>query len=382
MASPVIQFFFGGGWTLILVAILVALQTLGVEPFLSRYNGGFALFFMYLGWFINAPHAMWSYRFLYQQGNRFIFRHALSLILIPCFLLVWVYFAIIFWYQPIADFSSFIFIDRFFQKCHIFLNYSMYSGLGPFLFANLLMFQAVAVARHYVMQSLGICFHYAQKSGYPLSASQRHWMRYNMLCLWFGNICWLYTSFSPLTRLQFQYFAPRLPEFFRTLTLAAFLVNLAGLTYFVVWANWKRYRRMPSLVTAIPIVSTYAWMQPFWTAYGFQIWIVPLAHCIQYLYFCYFVERGKQATLGKLTITKEMVFQFSAIGVVIGVAGYAAFEFIPGKLDSFKWWPIPFFVILAANVLINMHHYLIDGVIWKDRASLTREHLLIGLKNA
>ena len=70
-----------------------------------------------------------------------------------------------------------------------------------------------------------------------------------------------------------------------------------------------------------------------------------------------------------------------AMGLAGGVvvAGWLAFEFLPGLADARLQTPdalgLPFFLV-AATLFINIHHYFIDNVLWRFGDPQVRAYLL------
>jgi hypothetical protein len=382
MRSRSVEFLILGGGSIIIALFLIVLQLTGhIETLTGQYSK-LAFTFLILAYVVNYPHALWSYRLAYKQGSRFIFNNWFSLIFFPLMLLALIFLATVAWGISPSEFPALMAIDQWLQKFGIFLNFSVYSSFGQFVFAGLLIFQMTASARHYALQALGVGLTYAHKSEYPVSKNQKNWIRANLTTLWVVNIFWGYTGLSAIRNMDFEYFTPRFPFFLRSIAIASFVITFVGVLYFVVLKNYLRYRKMPSLNAATPILSIYLWLQPFWWPFGYQLWIVPIAHCIQYLFFCFHAERGGELPVMADAPSPRVYARYFIISVFVMVLSYLIFDYVPHHMDYMfiGYFATANMAVVGINVVINLHHYIIDAVVWRKPSSHARQRLILSLR--
>ncbi|HEY9714022.1 MAG TPA: hypothetical protein V6C72_11160, partial [Chroococcales cyanobacterium] len=128
----------------------------------------------------------------------------------------------------------------------------------------------------------------------------------------------------------------------------------------------------PPFMAVVPIVSLWIWLQPFVQPYGYQFWVVPLAHGAQYLYFCYRVEaRHFDSFLTEKlsgSAVRQALFYLGLVVATISL-GYLGFIYVPSLLDRSNvmqyFGAAPNFFFLAAFVFFSTHHYVLDSVAWK-----------------
>jgi hypothetical protein len=148
----------------------------------------------------------------------------------------------------------------------------------------------------------------------------------------------------------------------------------------VLVQKWRRERRLP-IVTPLTAMLCSVWV---WSVYSsadpLVVYAIPALHSIQYLYFVWLLkgteareregppwfERSAQVRLGLLAV--------SALGL-----GWVLFHGAPSALDDFltprrsrltDMGPTPYFAALYA--VVNIHHFVMDWVIWRRDNSRTR----------
>ena len=379
--SSVTEFMLIGGWTLIAAVIMGILQLtrLNQNPIVSVHLDHFVYMFPTLALVANYPHATWSYRFAYQQGPRLVQTHYFRLLALPILLLAGLSSAYFLWSRPMSDFPLILGFERVLQKSNIFINASVYPSFGQFLFAQMLIFQQVTVMHHFAMQSYGVALSCGQSAGYQMSVEQRNLLRYNLHSLWVASLFSGYTVFSALNNMSFHYFSPRFPRILLWGSGAVFLATFVMIITKIVIPIHRKTGRWPPLNTVVSVLSLYLWQQTFWWPFGFQLWMVPLAHAIQYLTFVHRVEAGGFRELSKgeenpRLAKKPGPFYFILLTLAVMLLGFLGFEGIPIWLDRLHPSSIMTanFFVIAANILINVHHYFIDGAVWRSPESKVR----------
>jgi hypothetical protein len=162
-------------------------------------------------------------------------------------------------------------------------------------------------------------------------------------------------------------------------TLALFLASSVVLVVVLV-QKWRREGRLP-LFTPLVAMLASVWA---WSVYSgvdpLVRYMVPLLHSVQYLYFVSLLTKNKareregapffepsaRSRLGLLAV--------SALGL-----GWVLFHLAPWALDdgfvrprerASDLGPTPFFAAIYA--FVNIHHYLMDHVVWRRDNPETR----------
>jgi hypothetical protein len=167
----------------------------------------------------------------------------------------------------------------------------------------------------------------------------------------------------------------------------AFVVTACLVGSRVVWPIYKETGKWPPLNATVSLVSGWLWLQPWWTPFGFQLFIIQIAHSVQYLSFVYRVEKNDFSGLAKQSDGDEKkpapslkpnpLFYAALVSMVIFV-GFLGFQAIPDWLDREKFYPFltANFFLIAAAMLLNVHHQVIDGVVWRAKKSRVRSLLM------
>jgi len=312
------------------------------------------------------PHFIWSYRFAYQQGLAFILSHGWQLIVYPMVLVALLVLCAGSWNLPLTAVPPLLGVDKAFQQIGVNMYWSKYDGCGQLLFATMLIAQTILSGHHYCMQAFGVALACGEKSGYRLEIKQKKILLLNLYALWMMNMFSGYTFFSKLNTGSFAYHPTKFPQALCWASYAAFAGSLIAVFVAVIVPALRQQKKFPPLLAVVPIVSIWAWLQPFSQPFGFQATIAPIAHGAQYLHFAYKVEaNGFDSRSGKsLRLRAIHLVGFAVVTVLLG---YLCFRYIPGILDNAKLLGnvAPNFFLLAAFIFISIHHYIVDSVVWK-----------------
>ncbi|MBS1994245.1 MAG: hypothetical protein JSS83_27225 [Cyanobacteria bacterium SZAS LIN-3] len=376
--TRIIEFICLGGGSLLIMAFCFCLGNLNFlmrddVRFLLAQCAAAGLLFASL---FSYPHAMWSYRFAYQQGRPFVLRHSWELIGYPVLIIGLLTISALTWNTPITAISAIASVESLFSGLfRIDLNWSKYSSLGELLLASLLVLQIVMSGYHYGMQALGIAIACGEHRGYKLGAQEKKYLRFNLYALWLVNLLSGYTFLSILDNRCFGYRPIRFPTELKMAAALAFGLTVMLVLYKVVLPVLRQSRRLPPVSACLPIISVWLWLQPFCQPFGFQAGVVPLAHGLQYLYFSARAEVGGfDQTLSK-TLSKNRLLQLVALTALFAAlvgSGYLAYKYVPVMLDGTAMVKnmAPNFFILAAYIFFNTHHFMIDAVIWRGDSRL------------
>jgi len=372
----------GGGSILLMVAfILLRLPQVIMQDqtrLLIQQGGSIALIGAVI---FSYPHFIWSYRFAYQQGGAFIRRHSLSLVIFPLLVALALALCVIFWNQQVSTLPLLVAIDNQLRYLGVDLQWSSYHGVGQLLLASLLIAQTIAAGHHYCMQSFGVALACGEDRGYKLSPERKKILRFNLYALWVMNLFSGYSFFSILNNSNFMYLPPHFPEPLKMASTLVFIVSALVLLVKVIVPLKQEQKQFPPFLAFISILSIWVWLQPFYQPYGYQAWVVPLAHGAQYIWFAcraegnMFAEKIAQAEF-------RVIRHLALITLATMVLGYFAFYYLPLLLDKTRMLEgVTTNFFLLALLFISLHHYVIDTIVWKPdscaRQSLRKQSVII-----
>jgi hypothetical protein len=275
------------------------------------------------------------------------------------------------WGYPVAKLPWLLSIDAALNTIGINLFWSSYEGLGQLLIASLLVSQTVMAGYHFCMQAYGVTLACGEDCRYRLNAAQKKILKINLLCLWLMNLLSGYKFFSIFSGNGFVYHPARFPEPLFNVSVLVFAASLCAVIYKIVVPIISKQKRYPPVLAALPVVSVWLWLQPFVQPFGYQGWVVPIAHGAQYLYFAGKVESNSfapefAAQCGKSRGLKAVLVL--AVGAAVIVIGYLCCLYFPLMLDiafARKIVTANFFLV-ASYLFVSLHHYMVDSVVWKN----------------
>jgi hypothetical protein len=340
-----------GGATLVLLPLAWLLRWgLGLDA--AEYAVGFTTF--YAAYVINDPHFAVTYLLFYKDARQRAFgrelpraqrfRYLVAGALVPAALVGWAVAA---------------------------LAFRSAQSLGWMV---QLMF--LLVGWHYVKQGFGVLTVLSARRGVRISPRER------AVILAHCVTAWAYAWASPaIAAGDFEekgivYRAPAHPRWLELVTLAPFVVSTVALLV-LLGAKWRREKRTLPLVPLGGLLIT-VWS---WTIYSsidpLLRYAIPALHSIQYLYFVWLLRRNEARegegppSFGRPVAVRVGALAVSALllgcflfhggpafldGVFVVRAGHHARD--PGPLGE-----TPFFA--AIFVIVNIHHYFMDNVIWR-----------------
>ena len=339
-----------GGFTLVLFPIAWLLRRgIGLDD--SELTVGFLTF--YAAYVVNDPHFSVTYLLFYKDVRKRALssevplaqriRYWLSGLVVPLALVVWAIAA---------------------------LRFHSAQTLGWMV---QLMF--LLVGWHYVKQGFGVLTVLSARRGVRLDARER------IVILSHCYAGWAYAWASPaiaageFVEKGVVYHAPAHPRWLELTTGAALAVSTVALVWILV-ARWRRERVMLPLAPLSGLLIT-VWS---WTIYSsidpLMRYMIPALHSIQYLYFVWLMKRNEaRESEGPPTFGRPVAVRLGFLAVSAICLGWFLFRGAPAYFDGiFVVKPArgevadalgetPFFA--AFFVIVNIHHYFMDYVIWR-----------------
>jgi len=341
LITPRIDAVCGGGLSLAVALIVIvygSISTVGMDKMLIAVSA-----YLFTDLLINGPHFMASYRVLYSR--RANFRHY-PVVTIAAPILAFSFLAYVFVWCMEVDPSA--------------IGETPANQLGVMIVLNWL--APVLLGWHYVGQSWGATACFAYLSGFKMSVTHRRLVRCGFYALFVYHVTWacatmgLLESWFPQNQAG-AYLMKSLMHVCRVAVLICFLMGLWGFRLMSIEAG----RRVPAKVW-LPWVATFSWYVMV-DIYPQSFFLLQVFHALQYLMFPARVELNEHVKQGRPGM--HMMIYYVALVVI----GFVVFEWT----QILQWTLTPtfpsqfLFLGTATMMMVNIHHYFIDAVIWKIR---------------
>jgi len=293
---------------------------------------------------INSPHFAASYRLLYVSREE-ILEHRWSTLIVPGLLL-----------------SA--------------LGVAALTDYRDVIVQNLVFGSSVYLAWHYTGQAWGMVSAFSRVLGIEFSSLERKLIRGGMRILLGVHVLFAFSGRLPPA----DWISPAsYIEAYDTVFAGA--VGLAGLSLFAgAWAFWQARARGQSIPLRVvfPWLALYIWY-PFWYFVpGGFIW-VQLSHGLQYLAFPLRVEVNRYAKAAPRS-DREKALHVALVYLGLIVAGVVFLHGPPFAAHAFGhgWYSTPHAQTLFQGFIscVAIHHYFVDGAIWKLSNPKVRGELL------
>ncbi|MET0591434.1 MAG: hypothetical protein ABW133_01960 [Polyangiaceae bacterium] len=355
--SRLTEFLVTGGATLFLFPISwIVRRKFGLDP--SEYAIGFATF--YAAYVINDPHFAVTYLLFYKDVRARAFsdaypyaqrvRFVVAGFVVPVVLLAWALQAIA---RRDAD-----------------------------LLGGMVQLMYMLVGWHYAKQGFGVLTVLSARRGVTLTKHERT----AFLAHCFSG--WAFAWASPAaTAREFEekgviYRALAHPRWLEIATASVFALSTVALIV-VLAARYRRDHRFLPLAPLVGfLVTIWSWTI-FSSADRLLQYVIPALHSIQYLFFVWLMKRnearaGEGTAFGRSVAVRLALFAASALAL-----GWVFFHGAPSLLDAITapprrlrhtvvddLGPTPF--LAGLFVIVNIHHYFMDHVIWRRENPDTR----------
>lgn len=355
--TDLLEFFLVGGATLFLLPLAWLLRhAIGLDS--AELAVGFVAF--HAAFIINDPHFAVTYLLFYKgaknralggayrpmQRARYLFAGFVA----PLALLVWAAAAI-----------------------------RAQSALSLGLMIQLMFF---LVGWHYVKQGFGVLIVLSARRQFHFSRLERNVILAHCLT------GWLYARASPfdpgkeVSEKGIVYTTLAHPEGLELCTGLAFTVSTVALGW-ILLRRWRSDQQRPPLVPLGGLLIT-VWL---WTVFSsldpLLVYVIPALHSVQYLYFVWLLKRnealegeGPPLFQGPVRLRLGLLAASAvALGWMLlhGAPSFLdeAFVLAPlGDEEPGSLGPTPYFAIFFT--FVNLHHYLMDSVIWRRENPDTR----------
>jgi hypothetical protein len=229
---------------------------------------------------------------------------------------------------------------------------------------------------HFSGQTLGICLIYARRSGFKVGAWERAGLSGFIYGTFLAGTVRAEIDTRPTTFYGITTSGLGLPAW--TGTAATLFMAGAGLLFLILAArwSWQNRRPLPPLVL-LPALTQYVWFvqSSAWPSYQE---FVPFFHSLQYLLIAWSVQMKEKMDVNHVRPSWRYVLGESLRWGALNVAGGAALFFVLPRLVSAAGVDLLF----ATGVVIcgvQIHHFFVDGVIWKLKNKNVAAPLMVNL---
>jgi hypothetical protein len=326
LLGPTVDFFcFGPGATLVVAGALLGLQRMG-----GTAAGIAATLTLTLGLLLVGPHYAATYRRAYTS-LAVVRAHPWVTLAVPPILLVAAITAV----RPPTTIGI--------------AYFALYVGWSGY---------------HYSGQSLGLAMLYPLRQGARLDPREKRLLSLPLYVSWILSLLGLFRLSSSARNPAYEavrraYLGPPLPTWVTTLGLAVLALSLIGVA---VVARDRRRRGIPlpwptyAVLSAQILWFTIGLYQPF-----FNITLVPLFHGLQYLGLTsWHAGNAKGKDEGGAKRFAGFALVVVLLGLVINPGLFTIFGRATGAAEVLV-------VTAAITSFVNLHHFLLDGRIWRLR---------------
>ncbi len=286
---------------------------------------------------INWPHFMASYRVLYNTREN-VRRYPWASLYIPALLLASAGGAIVMWMNEI-----------------------------PFGYTLLDYLSAIYLAWHYTGQGWGTTATFARLGDVNMTTAERRSLR------------WVFHAFLVWHLALYHLKTGNIPPFLRWNALISSLPQFSWIAHIslaisavVFWRISKRMGRVVPVRMILPVLSLYLGYTLFSQQGHIGLVVLQLAHALQYLTFTSRVEINRHRPSHPLP---WIAVYYSALCVSAWLVFNGILKFGP----SIGALPIVNMVGLTWVNIVTIHHYFVDGCIWKLSNPEVRRDLFLHL---
>jgi hypothetical protein len=229
---------------------------------------------------------------------------------------------------------------------------------------------------HFSGQSVGISMIYARRAGFQVGKLER----FAFSGFIFGTYLFS-TSRAEAGLGDFTYYGVSVPYLHiprwvpDLVQIGMYGCGVLLLFLVVRWCVVNR-RILPPIVL-LPAAAQFIWFVPGGAIANFNEF-VPMFHSLQYLLIAWSMQLNERVTEHSLAPTKKFAFLESSRWLLINIAGGAVLFYYLPRMAAAAGSP-PMFaegVILSA---VQIHHFFVDGVIWKLKNPKVGSPLLVNV---
>jgi hypothetical protein len=208
------------------------------------------------------------------------------------------------------------------------------------------------LAAHYAGQTWGMVASFGYLGGVQIQRIERQVLRSVLLVF----VAWHVAIANHLVP-KYTLFVPELKPFldtlFEVITPVAHVAMVVAIAVFVRMGY--RTKRVPPLSALVPIPLLYFGYLVFTRSYA-GLLLLQVCHALQYLIFPLRVEINRR-NIEESQAARNHIVLYVLVLIAAGAFVFLGPDALPGETLPFGAW-----ILLA---LINIHHFFIDGCVWK-----------------
>lgn len=253
----------------------------------------------------------------------------------------------------------------------VFACFALPQTVAPYF----LMLYVIWSPYHYSGQTVGLTMVYARRSGFSIGRRERLALSAFIFSAFvYGVVHLKGTGFTGVFGMTVP--LPLFPGWLDAAVQA--VMATAALTFAAFVVAWcVRQKRMLPPIVLLPALTHFVWFVPGISVKALFV-IIPMFHSLQYLLVALAVQlKRRMDVAGAERSWRRIGIEGLRWGTRNIVGGLLLFIGIP---LLFVWLPLPslmvFGVVAAA---VNIHHFFVDGVIWKLRDASNASALTINI---
>ncbi len=347
LLNPFVDFLMIGGLSVIfLVAFIILIPD-------KQDTGKLGWIMFYLSFFVNFPHFLISYQFLYFDNHQRImqdWRCFIAAVIVPSIMITWIVY--------------FVSIEKSDQN------------LG--LLTNLMFF---FVGWHYVKQIMGSIIVSSSLKEFYFTQWERAVLLIHASSIWFISYLNSNIHYSKSEYYGIPYSTFALPKLFLHIAYGIALISFI----IFAWQMLQKYiykEQLPPFNGLVAFSTLYIWHIPILYHPGYFL-MIPFFHSFQYLLFAFAYVKNRFSSLSqssdKVQYRKKLIVSAGTYIGISFVTGALFFHFIPQGLDKWISYDKDFFgvslFIFIFHIFLNIHHYFIDFAIWRRDNDNIRKYL-------
>ena len=229
---------------------------------------------------------------------------------------------------------------------------------------------------HFSGQTIGVSLLYARRGGWTVGTVQR-----NALSAFVYGTFLLGSVRAEVGLSTGQYFGLAYPSFGLPPSVAAAVesfVWVAGIVLALsILGRASKEKKAPPLLFLVPAIVQYVWFVAG-TRIPNYVEFVPCFHSLQYMLIAWSMNLKDKADRTSTVATRSYVTRESIRWYVVNVVGGAIlFSLMPTIAKGFGISvPLADAVVIAG---VQIHHFFVDGVIWKLRTKSVVSPLLVNI---
>lgn len=234
---------------------------------------------------------------------------------------------------------------------------------------------------HFSGQSSGVTMVYARRSGYRIGPRERLCLSGFIFSSFLINFIWLIQRGGQENvavrtagnqglenAIGMAMYQIHLPDWTAYPVAIALVISAAGFFYLMARQSASFARRYPPIMLFLPAVAHFFWFT-ISARFGILAFIafVPLFHSLQYLFIAWAVqmrERQAERQMHKMPVAaRSDTFVWYILNVMGGLMLFLLLPDFLARVFDLNFWTC-FFIVAVG---IQIHHFFVDGVIWKLR---------------